>query len=245
MTDESSIARRALALLDLTDLSDDCSVVDVRRLCERAVTAHGSVAAVCVWPRFVREASEILRGSPVEVATVVNFPTGDEGVADVVATTRVAIEDGADEIDLVMPYRALSVGDEDVVVTMLDAVREVVTTPRRLKVILETGELGTPESVARAARLAIDHGADFVKTSTGKSKVSATPEAVSTMLREIAATRRPVGIKPSGGIRTVSDAATYLRLADEIMGEGWATPRTFRFGASGLLDAILEVLDHP
>lgn len=245
MTDESSIARRALALLDLTDLSDDCSVVDVRRLCERAVTAHGSVAAVCVWPRFVREASEILRGSPVEVATVVNFPTGDEGVADVVATTRVAIEDGADEIDLVMPYRALSVGDEDVVVTMLDAVREVVNTPRLLKVILETGELGTPESVARAARLAIDHGADFVKTSTGKSKVSATPEAVSTMLREIAATRRPVGIKPSGGIRTVSDAATYLRLADEIMGEGWATPRTFRFGASGLLDAILEVLDHP
>lgn len=245
MTDESSIARRALALLDLTDLSDDCSVVDVRRLCERAVTAHGSVAAVCVWPRFVREASEILRGSPVEVATVVNFPTGDEGVADVVATTRVAIEDGADEIDLVMPYRALSVGDEDVVVTMLDAVREVVNTPRLLKVILETGELGTPESVARAARLAIDHGADFVKTSTGKSKVSATPEAVSTMLREIAATRRPVGIKPSGGIRTVSDAATFLRLADEIMGEGWATPRTFRFGASGLLDAILEVLDHP
>lgn len=245
MTDESSIARRALALLDLTDLSDDCSVVDVRRLCERAVTAHGSVAAVCVWPRFVREASEILRGSPVEVATVVNFPTGDEGVADVVATTRIAIEDGADEIDLVMPYRALSVGDEDVVVTMLDAVREVVNTPRLLKVILETGELGTPESVARAARLAIDHGADFVKTSTGKSKVSATPEAVSTMLREIAATRRPVGIKPSGGIRTVSDAATYLRLADEIMGEGWATPRTFRFGASGLLDAILEVLDHP
>lgn len=245
MTDESSIARRALALLDLTDLSDDCSVVDVRRLCERAVTAHGSVAAVCVWPRFVREASEILRGSPVEVATVVNFPTGDEGVADVVATTRVAIEDGADEIDLVMPYRALSVGDEDVVVTMLDAVREVVNTPRLLKVILETGELGTPESVARAARLAIDHGADFVKTSTGKSKVSATPEAVSTMLREIASTRRPVGIKPSGGIRTVSDAATYLRLADEIMGEGWATPRTFRFGASGLLDAILEVLDHP
>ena len=245
MTDESSIARRALALLDLTDLSDDCSVVDVRRLCERAVTAHGSVAAVCVWPRFVREASEILRGSPVEVATVVNFPTGDEGVADVVATTRVAIEDGADEIDLVMPYRALSVGDEDVVVTMLDAVREVVNTPRLLKVILETGELGTPESVARAARLAIDHGADFVKTSTGKSKVSATPEAVSTMLREIAATSRPVGIKPSGGIRTVSDAATYLRLADEIMGEGWATPRTFRFGASGLLDAILEVLDHP
>lgn len=245
MTDESSIARRALALLDLTDLSDDCSVVDVRRLCERAVTAHGSVAAVCVWPRFVREASEILRGSPVEVATVVNFPTGDEGVADVVATTRIAIEDGADEIDLVMPYRALSVGDEDVVVTMLDAVREVVNTPRLLKVILETGELGTPESVARAARLAIDHGADFVKTSTGKSKVSATPEAVSTMLREIAATRRPVGIKPSGGIRTVSDAATYLRLADEIMGDGWATPRTFRFGASGLLDAILEVLDHP
>lgn len=244
MTDEASLARRALALIDLTDLNDGCTDDDVRRLCARAVTPFGPVAAVCVWPRFVTTAKHELASTTVKVATVVDFPSGDEPIDQVVSTTETAIADGADEIDVVLPYRALLAGDEERVVAMLRAVRAAVPAPRHLKVILETGELVGLDHVERAARLAIDHGADFVKTSTGKSKVSATPDAVRVMLQVISSSGRPIGIKPSGGIRTVADAAVYLRLADEIMGPAWATPDTFRFGASGLLDAVLAAIDH-
>jgi deoxyribose-phosphate aldolase len=244
VTDEASLARRALALIDLTDLNEGCTDDDVRRLCARAVTPFGPVAAVCVWPRFVATAVDGLIGTGVRVATVVNFPSGDEPIERVVSMAASAISAGADEIDVVLPYRALLAGDEERVVAMLRAVRAAVPAPHHLKVILENGELVGLDHVERAARLAIDHGADFVKTSTGKSKISATPEAVRTMLRVIASTERPVGIKPSGGIRTVADAAVYLRLADEIMGAAWATPNTFRFGASGLLDAVLAAIDH-
>ena len=107
-----------------------------------------------------------------------------------------------------------------------------------LKVILETGGYPSIDAVSAAARLAIDHGADFVKTSTGKTAASASPEAARAMLVEIRRSNRPVGLKPSGGIRSLGDAATYLAIADEEMGVQWATPRTFRFGASGLLDAL-------
>lgn len=244
MIDESSVARRALSLLDLTDLGEECTDADVRRLCARAVTPHGAVAAVCVWPRFVSTAAGVLAGSRVKVATVVNFPSGDESLDDVVEATRAALADGADEIDLVLPYRAFLAGDTSRVEAVLEGVRAAVVGSARLKVILETGELGTTERIEAAARVAIAHGADFVKTSTGKTTTSATPAAVAAMLRVIAGAERRVGIKPSGGIRSVSDAATYLQLADQAMGESWATPDTFRFGASGLLDAILQVLDH-
>jgi deoxyribose-phosphate aldolase len=247
MTDAGAAAtdaRRILGLLDLTDLGDSCTDADVTSLCTKAVTAHGNVAAVCVWPKFVPLAVGHLVGTGVEVATVVNFPSGDESIDQIVSTTRKALEDGADEIDLVLPYRAFLAGDLDRVTAVLDSVRSVVATPRRLKVILESGELESQSRVADAARLAISHGADFVKTSTGKSKVSATPDAVRTMLTVIAESDRVVGIKPSGGIRTVADATTYLSLADDAMGPAWATSATFRFGASGLLDALLDVLDR-
>lgn len=245
MTD-ADVARRSLALLDLTDLGDSCVDDDVIALCDRAVSPHGAVAAVCVWPRFVTTAARQLSGSGVRVATVVDFPTGDEPVDRVVDQTRVAIDDGADEIDLVLPYRAFLAGDMQRVESMLDAVRAVVPSSRLVKVILETGELGDDHNVMAAARMAIAHGADFVKTSTGKSSVSATPRAVQSMLEVIAEADRPIGIKPSGGIRTLTDAAEYLDLADRIMGPSWVTPQTFRFGASGLLDAILDALatDH-
>jgi deoxyribose-phosphate aldolase len=113
---------------------------------------------------------------------------------------------------------------------------------RTLKVIVESGELPGPAAVDRAAMLAIECGADFVKTSTGKTPVSATPEAAEIILEAIAVSGRPVGLKVSGGIRTVDDARAYLELADRIMGPGWATPATFRFGASSLLDALEATL---
>ena len=237
MTTQSS-AQRVLSLIDLTNLNDDCTEEDVVELCSRAQGEFGNTAAVCVWPRFVDLCASILRGTSIKVATVVNFPHGGTDVANVVATTIAVLDAGADEIDLVLPYQSMITGDEAQVLSILQAVREVVHAPAHLKVILETGELINLERIRRASELAIKSGADFIKTSTGKTKISATPEAVTTMLQVIRDSGRPVGLKPSGGIRTVADAQQYLDLADAIMGPQWATPRTFRFGASGLLDAV-------
>lgn len=238
MTD-ATLARRAIGLLDLTDLSNGLDEAGVERLCARAVTPLGPVAAVCLWAGFVPQARRLLKGTPVRIATVVNFPAGEDDVMRVADEARWALLDGADEIDVVLPWRALMAGRHEVVGALLGAVRAVVPQGRTLKTILETGELQRPELIRAAARIAIGTGADFIKTSTGKTAVSATPEAVRLMLEEIRASGRTVGIKPSGGIRTIADAGTYLALADEVMGIGWASPATFRFGASGLLDQLL------
>lgn len=238
MTD-AAFARRAIALLDLTDLSNGLDEAGVERLCARAVTPLGPVAAVCLWAGFVPQARRLLRGTPVRIATVVNFPAGEDDVMRAADEARYALLDGADEIDVVLPWRSLVAGRQEVVGALLGAVRAVVPPGKTLKTILETGELKTPALIRAAARIAIGTGADIIKTSTGKTAVSATPEAVRLMLEEIRASGRQVGLKPSGGIRTADGARAYLALADEIMGEGWARPETFRFGASGLLDALL------
>lgn len=241
----SSVAARVIGLIDLTNLSDDCSENDVVELCSRAHGPHGNVAAVCVWPRFVSRAVRELTATDVRVATVVNFPHGRDSVDQVVDSVKRCVADGADEIDLVIPYEKFRDSSDDegdrAVVHMVAKVKESLPENRLLKVILETGELRDRDLVDRAARLAVASGADFIKTSTGKTPVSATPEAVETMLsvlRESPRIDRRVGIKPSGGIRTVDEAARYLAMADRIMGPDWATPETFRFGASGLLDAV-------
>jgi deoxyribose-phosphate aldolase len=236
-------ARRALASLDLTELGEDCLPGHVTKLLTKAETRHGNVAAVCVWPQFVSMAAEALRNGAVAVATVINFPGGDEDVERAVADAREALRDGADEIDLVMPYRAFLRGDERLVRDMISGVRDCIPARRLLKVILETGALGETAIVRRASEIAIEAGAHFLKTSTGKTAVSATPQAARTMLGVIRESARPVGFKAAGGIRTLADAATYLALADEIMGPDWAGPSTFRIGASGLLDALLAELD--
>lgn len=241
----SSVAARVIGLIDLTNLSDDCSENDVVELCSRAHGPHGNVAAVCVWPRYVSRAVRELTATDVRVATVVNFPHGRDSVDQVVDSVKRCVADGADEIDLVIPYEKFRDSSDDegdrAVVHMVAKVKESLPENRLLKVILETGELRDRDLVDRAARLAVASGADFIKTSTGKTPVSATPEAVETMLsvlRESPRIDRRVGIKPSGGIRTVDEAARYLAMADRIMGPDWATPETFRFGASGLLDAV-------
>ena len=238
MSDRRPVAARILSMLDLTNLDDECSVEQIETLCSRAVTPFGSVAAVCVWPRFVAMAASRLEGTSVRVATVANFPHGGTDTNGVIAVIRAALADGADEIDVVAPYRTLIAGDEAAYRDFLRAIRDTVHEPAHLKVILETGELPDLQTVERAATLAIECGADFIKTSTGKSKVSATISAATVMLRVISRSGRTVGLKPSGGIRTVTDAAAYLELADAIMGPSFTTPRTMRFGASGLLDAV-------
>jgi len=242
MSDEQ-IAVRALRSLDLTDLNETCSDQAIDALCKKALDPRGPVAAVCVWPQFVKRAQANLKGSPVRIATVVNFPAGGEDVSRVTDDTQEALSDGANEIDLVLPYNALRRGDRAVAVEMVEAVRDLVDGDRLLKVILETGELQDPKLIEAASRIAIEAGADFIKTSTGKTPVSATPEAAEIMLDAIKASGKPVGLKPSGGIRTLADAKIYLDLADRIMGPGWATPKTFRIGASSVYDALLAAIE--
>jgi deoxyribose-phosphate aldolase len=232
----------ALSLLDLTNLRDDCDNAAIENLCLRAQTPYGNTAAICIWPRFVAHARQILgTDHPVRIATVVNFPSGDSPVPDVLGETHKAVQDGADEIDLVIPYRAYIAGDENAVTAMVEAVRSA--CPQScLKVILETGEIKSRELVRLASELAIAAGADFIKTSTGKVQVNATLEAADIMLTAIRQSKGKVGFKPAGGISNVADADLYLRLAETIMGPNWIMPSTFRFGASSLLDDILAVL---
>lgn len=241
--DTPAAARLALACLDLTSLNADDTRDTTAALCQRAQTPFGPVAAVCVWPRFVAQARAALPRS-IKVAAVANFPAGALDADLAVADTHAIVQAGGDEVDVVLPYRALMQGQTAACAELLAQVRAACGADVGLKVIIESGELTTPELIAQATRLALDAGADFVKTSTGKTPVSATPEAAQVMLRAIAAHARgaTAGFKASGGIRSVADAQGYLQLASSILGDGALVPQRFRFGASGLLNDIEAVL---
>ena len=237
----AGVASRVLSLLDLTELASDCDTAAVVRLCHAAIDPRGNVAAVCVWPEFVGLSAELLASSGVRIATVVNFPEGNDETERVCAEAGRALADGANEIDLVLPWHDFLAGREKRARKMVAAVREAIAATT-LKVILETGQYPDQIAVANASRLAVEEGADFLKTSTGKTAVSASLEAATTVLNVIHEADRVVGIKASGGIRSLLQARSYLELADAIMGPDWATPATFRFGASALHDDVMRVL---
>ncbi|HJV70824.1 deoxyribose-phosphate aldolase [Ideonella sp.] len=239
--DPIATARRALACLDLTRLNGDDTEADIERLCQRAGSRFGPVAAVCVWPRLAGFARRQLPAS-IRVAAVANFPEGDADPERALRDIAAIAEAGAQEVDVVLPWRALLAGDTAACARVLAAARRA-STGLTLKVILESGELRAPERIAEASRLALAEGADFLKTSTGKTPTGATPEAARVMLEAIAADRASrAGFKASGGVRTVADAASYLALVAETLGEAACTPARFRIGASGLLDDIEAVL---
>jgi len=242
--DLHATARLALACLDLTSLNDADTETDVARLCERAQGPYGPVAAVCVWPRFAALARRLLPAN-IGVAAVANFPDGSADIARAVHDTSEIVQAGAQEVDVVLPYARLMQGDELAVSQLLGAVRQA-CLGLTLKVILETGVLADDGLITRASRLSLAAGADFLKTSTGKTPVSATPQAAKLMLACIAANPRAAaheGFKASGGIRTVADAALYIGLCQSALGPQAVQPRRFRIGASGLLNDIEAVLD--
>jgi deoxyribose-phosphate aldolase len=247
--DLHDIATLALRCLDLTSLRDDDTDASVERLADMAVTSFGAPAALCVYPRFVRTARARLDHhglQSVRVATVSNFPDGDADVAKAIAETHSAMATGADEVDVVLPWRAVRSGDAAPALAIVAGCRalcDAAAAPVLLKVILETGELGDAASIRKASEIALEAGADFIKTSTGKVRVNATIESATIMLETIRTHGAHAGFKASGGVATIADAARYLTLADRIMGPGWATPATFRFGASGLLSQLVAVLE--
>ncbi len=241
----SDAARIALACLDLTSLKDDDSEASIEALAARAATPFGAPAALCVWPRFVATAKRALAAqglAAVKVATVVNFPRGSDPASDVARQITDARAAGADEIDAVLPYAALRAGDAATVREVLAAVREA-SGALPLKVILETGELTTPALIRQASELALHAGADFLKTSTGKVAVNATPEAVAVMLEAIAARGAACGLKVAGGVANLADVERYLALAAPVYAaRGGLNPATLRFGASSLLPVLLAAL---
>lgn len=236
--------RQIISLIDLTNLNDNCDRAAIENLCLQAHTPAGNVAAVCVWPVFVHDTKRILgRSSPIKIATVVNFPTGSESLETICKSIDEALDNGADEIDYVLPYSEIMKGNSDLVVAAIAAVRQKIPNNRTLKIILETGVLESSELIRTAANIAIDQGADFIKSSTGKVPINATPKAATIMLEAIAHSKKNVGFKASGGIKTVDEANLYLLLAEERLGQPWTNSKHFRLGASGLLQDALINLD--
>ena len=240
-----ALALRLLPLLDLTSLGEDDTPALIEALCASARTAHGLPAALCIYPEHVSTVRRALQGSTAKVATVVNFPDGGSDRARAERETRRALAAGADEIDLVLPYRALRRGEPALAEAVVNACREICGAGARLKLILETGELGTPELIRQACMIGLAAGVDFLKTSTGKVAVNATPEAATLMLDAIAEDGGRCGFKAAGGIRTLADASIYLDLAESRFGAGWIDPAHFRIGASALFADLTAALAGP
>ncbi len=239
----------AVRMMDLTTLEGADTPGKVAALCSKAVRPDPedrtipSVAAVCVYPSHVATARARLAGTAVKVASVATaFPSGQAALAVKLADVAAAVEAGADEVDMVIDRGAFLSGRYGQVVDEVAAVKEA-CGGAHLKVILETGELGTYDAVRRASLLAIAGGADFIKTSTGKVSPAATLPVTLCMLEVIRdvhhETGRVIGMKPAGGIRTAKQAVQYLCLVHETLGPAWLTPDLFRFGASSLLNDVL------
>lgn len=242
--------KMALNMIDLTTLEGKDTPGKVRQMCYKALHLHDelpglpTVAAVCVYPEMVATARKHLGNSDVKIASVATaFPAGQTNLDIKLADTKQAIESGADEIDMVISRGKFHCGEYNYVFDEIAAIKEACGS-KRLKVILETGELGALDNVALASRLAIDAGADFIKTSTGKIQPAATMEVTLVMLEVIRdyyyETGKMIGMKPAGGISNAKLALHYLIMVKETLGEAWLTNEWFRFGASSLANDLLK-----
>jgi deoxyribose-phosphate aldolase len=236
-----SAAARLLGLVDLTRLERPDDPVRVDDLVGRAVTPAGAVAAVCLYPEWLPRAVPALAGTGVRVATVANFPAGDDDAARAAREAAAAAETGAQEVDVVVPWRAHLAGDAQAIGRLVEACRDAVGPAVALKAIVESGSLPDAATVRETASRALAAGADFVKTSTGKVGAGATLAAAQAILEAIAAAGHG-GLKVSGGVRTAGQAQPYVDLAERLLGPGWVAPARFRIGASALLDDLLVAL---
>jgi len=243
----------ALSMVDLTTLEGADTQGKVRQLCTKAIHLHSGrkdlpmVAAVCVYPTMVRIAREALQGTPIQVAAVATaFPSGMNPLAVKLEDTRYAVAEGAHEIDMVISRGDFLRGDYVRVADEIEQVKEA-CGKAHLKVILETGELGTLDRVRLASDIAMQSGADFIKTSTGKIQPAATPEVVLVMLQAISdfyrKTGKRIGMKPAGGIANAKAALNLLIMVREVLGPAWLTPSLFRIGASKLPNDMLMQLE--
>jgi len=241
--------RMVLSMIDLTTLEGQDTPGKVRQLCQKAIHLHDAlpdlphVAAVCVYPTMVGVAQKVLGDADIKVASVATaFPSGMTPRQIKLEETRIAVEEGADEIDMVISRGRFLQGEYGFVFDEIAAIKEA-CGDAHLKVILETGELGTLDRVRRASVLAMHAGADFIKTSTGKIQPAATLPVTLVMLQAIRdhyyETGRMVGMKSAGGISSAKLAVHYLVMLRETLGNAWMTPEWYRFGASSLANDVL------
>ena len=252
LCDRNESLKTIFQCIDFTTLEAFDNETKINDFCSKALSfkdndLHISVPAVCIYSPFVRQAKELLRGSGIKVATVAcAFPSGQMPFELKRREVEYCVEQGADEVDMVISRGTFLAGRLDEVYEEIKSVREACAPPVRLKVILETGELKSVENIRRASEIAIKAGADFIKTSTGKSPVSATPLAAIIMCDTIKeyfeATGRMVGFKPAGGMSTIDDALTYFYIVREVLGERWLNKDYFRMGTSRLAGKVMDEL---
>ncbi len=244
------VLQLALNLIDLTTLEGNDTHIKVEELCRKAKGfsfQHSNLlntAAVCVYPVFIETAKKVLSNSEVKVASVAGaFPSGQSPIEVKVAEVEYAVSKGADEIDMVISRGLFLEGEYQTVSNEIKAIKKV-CKEAHLKVILETGELQTYENIYKASVIAMESGADFIKTSTGKININATPEAAFVMVSAIKEffekTTKMVGFKPAGGIATPEDAILYIKIVENVLGEKWLNNKYFRIGASRLADRLVE-----
>ncbi len=248
---------KAISFIDLTTLEVNDTFDKVGLLCDKAINPSNkkdvpTCAAVCIYPRFINFVSSKLKGTNIKTATVAtSFPSGQVPLQLKLEEIKYCIDEGADEIDMVISRGEFLSNNYKLVSDEISQISELCragksNNPVHLKVILETGELKTTENIYLASVLAINAGADFIKTSTGKISPAATLEAAFVMLSVIKdhfeKTGKRIGFKPAGGIRTTDEALQYIALVLNILGEEWLTSKLFRIGASSLLNNLLEDL---
>ncbi len=242
----------ALSMIDLTTLEGKDTKGKVLQLCYKAMHPHDSikdlptVAAICVYPSHVSTAKKALQGSDIKVASVATgFPSGQSSLEAKLTETKFAVDQGADEIDMVISRGQFLAGNYQYVFDEIASVKEA-CGKAHLKVILETGELDTLDNVRKASEIAMFAGADFIKTSTGKIQPAATMQVTYVMLDAIQdfylRTGKMIGMKPAGGISTAKIALQYLVMLNEVLGDKWMNKNYFRFGASSLVNDILMQL---
>lgn len=235
------MAQKLISCLDLTSLNKNDNETSITKLCQKAQTAYGKVAAVCVYTKFIPQVQTLLEGSGIKIATVVNFPEGGTDLKTLTEEIKKAVAFNADEIDAVLPYHEFINGNTEICRRFMDTVCKE-SNGRTIKIILESGAFPHISMLKDACRLCLEYNINFLKTSTGKTEISATVDAANAILEVIRETPRNVGFKASGGIKTFEQARRYFVLSQSILDENWPTPQHFRIGASSLFDDLIKTI---
>jgi deoxyribose-phosphate aldolase len=221
-----------IALIDHTRLEENDTPEAVAEFCKDAASPRGNCAAVCIYPQYISIAKNALKNTPIKIATVVNFPKGNNDFHACLDEMQSALDAGVDEIDIVIPYAELMRGNDFFVEEFIKACRRY-SHDATLKIIIESGLLSA-DQIKKVSQFIIDAGIEFIKTSTGKVPQGASPEAVSAILETIQKNKTNTGLKISGGVRTREDAEHYITLVEKFMGKNWISPEKLRFGSSKL-----------
>ena len=241
--DRRKLAQTVLELLELTHLADGMGEDDVRRLCARARTPHGDVAAVCVPSRFVSLARNELAGSRVAVSTVANWPRARSKVDYVAAEAEIAFYEGADEVNVVLPWHSVKARDPRTPASMVEECARRPNRKQFIKITIESGELAEEALIREAVREALNYGAEFIETATCRTENRPRPEHARMILEEIRDHRVDAGFK-THELASLDECRNYLDMAGEIMGERWIEPDNLRLGGNAVLDEVLEVLEQ-